>query len=64
MPTILLPILKTAVVAFGSKLIGASVSEKLIAELFFTLAKWLAAHSTNSLDDQMLEKIKQAYYGE
>lgn len=63
MPAILLPLLKTAAMAFFSRLVGAAISEKLIAQLFFALAAWLVKHSDNALDDQALETIKKAYEG-
>jgi len=64
MPAILLPLLKTALSTFFFKLVGASVSEKFVAELFFALADWLAKHTDNALDDKAVEQIRKAYNGD
>jgi len=63
MPPILLTLLETAIVSFFTKLVGATISEKLIAKLFFALADWLAAHSGNMLDDEAVQDVKNAYFG-
>ncbi len=64
MPALLLTLLQSAGVAFLGKLLGATVTERVFAKLFFSLADYLAASSANHLDDEMVASIRAAYDGE
>ncbi len=64
MASLLITLLQSAGVAFLGKLIGATVTEKVLSKLFFQLAERLAASSTNGLDDDMVRQIKAAYFRE
>lgn len=64
MPLLLLSLLKGAGLVFIQKLVSASFTERILADVFFKTAKYLAKQSTNEMDDDMVEKIRVAYYNE
>ncbi len=64
MPALLLSLLKAAGGAFLGKLLGAAVTERLIAQAFFEIAEWLSKKTDNAIDDKLLAQLREAYNNE
>lgn len=48
--------------AFALKLLGAAVTERVLAAVFFWCFRKLALSTRNGLDDKLYEEVKSAYY--
>lgn len=64
MPTLLISLLRAAGGVFLSKLLGAAITEKVIAAVTFDALEWLAKQTSNGVDDKLVEQVKQAYEAE
>ena len=62
MPVLFLSLLKAAGTAFFGRLLGATLTERVLADVFFKLAAWLASRTSNGMDDGLVEQIRTAYY--
>lgn len=51
----------SALSTFLMHLLGAAFTEKFVAAVFFDFAEWLAKQSGNGIDDELVQKLKDAY---
>lgn len=63
MPALLVAFL-SGLSGFATRLLGAVLTEKMIAHItFYFLERWVQSTDTN-VDNELLESVKKAYYKE